>query len=64
MVNPLGSKVKKHEVGNFCYTIQNLPPNENSLYKNIFPFAIVRTQLLKEYGFDFVFKPFMDEIKV
>ncbi|KZR96990.1 Uncharacterized protein APZ42_008362, partial [Daphnia magna] len=64
LTNPLGSKVKIHEIGNFSYMILNIPPLDKSSLKNIFPFAIVKTNHLKVYGFDFVIEEFMKEIKV
>lgn len=30
VTNPLGSKTKKHELGMFCFRIENLAPLENS----------------------------------
>lgn len=47
--NPLGSKVKILEIGNFSYMISNISPFENSSLKNIFPFLIVKTKHLKEH---------------
>lgn len=64
MTNALGSKVKIHEVGNFCYVILNIPPLENSCQKNIFPFALVKTKHLKEQRFDFVIEQFMKELLI
>ncbi|KZS17764.1 Uncharacterized protein APZ42_016191 [Daphnia magna] len=64
LVNPLGTKVKKHEIGNFCFVILNLPPLLNSSFKNIHPFAIVKTQHWKKYGFGIVIKEFMKEITI
>lgn len=56
--------MKKHEIGNFCFVILNLPPLLNSSFKNIHPFAIVKTQHLKKYGFGIVIKEFMKEITI
>lgn len=64
LVNPLGTKTKKHEIGNFCFMILNLPPLQNSSLKNIHPFAIMKTKDLKHYGFKFVIQELMKEIIV
>jgi hypothetical protein len=63
VVNPLGSKTKKHEVGMFYFTIFNLPPMVNSSLSNIFAFAVVKSKYLKEGDFSFILRKFMSELK-
>ena len=61
-VNPLGSKVKIHELGNFCFIILNLPTAENSLLSNIHPYSLVKSKNLKLSGFSFVLDEFLHEL--
>jgi hypothetical protein len=52
VTNPLGSKTKKkHELGMFCYWIENLPPVENSRLVNIHPLVVSHSKDLKSSDF-------------
>lgn len=62
IVNPLGSKTKKNELGMFYFSILNLPTRLNSSLNNIFTFAVVKTTYLRSNNFEFVLKELMDEI--
>lgn len=64
IVNPLGSKTKKHECGMFCFTILNLPPAENSMLTSIHPFAICNSKFLKDSEFRFIIDEFMKEVRL
>ena len=54
VTNPLGSKTKKHELGMFCYRIENLPPVENSRLVNIHPLVVSHSKDLKSSDFKFI----------
>ena len=62
VVNPCGSKTKKHQLAMFCFTILNLPPCLLSQLPHIHPFAICKTSDVVEDNFAFVIREFMVEL--
>lgn len=63
VVNPLGSKTKKHELGMFYFRILNLPNELNSLLSHIFTIAVVPSKLLNQNTFDIINQRIMKEIR-
>ena len=64
MVNPLGSKTKKHDQGMFLFQIHNMPSSFNSHLSSIFPIATCNGSYLRQYGFDFVLQTFKNELDI
>ena len=62
VVNPLGSKTKKHKVGLFYFMLGNIPPEKRSTYQAINLIAVCKTKDLKKHGIDQVLKPFIDDL--
>lgn len=64
VTNPLGSKTKKHELGMFCFRIENLAPLENSRFGNIHPFAVCYSKHLKDSEFRFIIDELFKEMDI
>ena len=62
LCNSAGSRVTKHKVAFFYFTLGNFRHEIRSKLDAIFLLA-VKTARLKKYGFDEVFKPFLDDLK-
>ena len=62
VVNPLGSKVKIHELGAFYYTIGNFPQHLLSALNNIQLLAVCYASDVKNIGFDKILEPFIAEL--
>ncbi|KAK3741564.1 hypothetical protein QZH41_012508, partial [Actinostola sp. cb2023] len=66
VVNPLGSKTKKHKLGVFCYTLGNIRPINRSQLKAIQLLVVVKrtliTKLITKYGVNTILEPIMTEI--
>lgn len=64
VVNPLGSKKTGiHKLGLFYYSVLNLPKHINCTMNSIHLLAVCYASDLKQYGFEPVLKPFIDEMK-
>ena len=63
VVNPIGSKTGTHKLGLFYYSIQNLPHHYNSTMNSIFVLAVFYSTDLKKYGFEPIWKLFIEEMK-
>ena len=55
--NPLGSKVNKHKLALFYYTLGNIPPQHRSTLLAIQLLTIVKSQFLTKYGIDKILEP-------
>jgi hypothetical protein len=64
VVNPLGSKRKKHKVGCFYYVLANLLPARRSVIEAVQLIAVAKTKDIRSYGVGFLLQPFLDEINV
>lgn len=80
VTNPLGSTKGKHKLGKqarlymhsncidytalFYYTLANIHPKLRATLKTIQLIAAVTSPNLKEYGYEPVLKPFIDEVNV
>ncbi|XP_041935316.1 uncharacterized protein LOC121697735 [Alosa sapidissima] len=62
--NPLGSKKGVHKLGCVYFTLKNLPPKVNSVLMNVHLAALFYTSDLKKYGFDEIFKPLIEDLKI
>ena len=63
VVNPLGPRTGKHQLGIFLFSVLNLPPQLNSKLRNIHPLAVCYSEDIKRHGFGFILHPLMNEIR-
>ncbi|XP_028418281.1 uncharacterized protein LOC114543534 [Dendronephthya gigantea] len=61
--NPLGSHTGTHKVDMFYYTLGNLSPKIRSKRCAIRLLAIVKSNLVKKYGYNAILKPIISDIK-
>ena len=64
VVNPLGTKTKKHHVSLFYCMVGNIPPIKRSAYQAIFLVAVCKTKHLKEHGIFSILRPFIRDLQV
>ncbi|XP_067936431.1 uncharacterized protein [Watersipora subatra] len=64
VVNPIGSKRKKHKIALFYWTLLNVPPQHRSQLKFIHLFAVAYSADVKEYGVQAILLKFAEEINV
>lgn len=63
LCNSAGSRVTKHKIAFFYFTLGNFRHEVRSKLDAIFLLAVVKTSHLKKYGFDEVLKPFLNDLK-
>jgi len=63
LCNSAGSRVTKHKIALFYFTLGNLPHECRSKLDAIFLLAVVKTSHLKKYGFDEILKPLLWDLK-
>lgn len=63
IVNPLGSKVKKHKLAMFYWSLGNIYPEFRSTLRIINLLCIVKSEHLKKYGLNSILKNFVAGIK-
>lgn len=64
VVNPIGSKTGIYKLGMFYFTLQNFPLHFNSNLNNIFVLMIVYYEDIKEYGWEKILEPLLNELKI
>ena len=64
VANPLGTNTSIHEVVMFCFSRLNMPPVLNSSISNIYALAVCNTGDVKQHNFEFVLRPFIEELKI
>lgn len=64
VVNPLGSKTGVHKVLAIYLTILNLGHSNNSLLKNIHLVALCHNADVKQYGYDSILEPIVNDLKI
>ena len=63
LCNSAGSRVTKHKIAFFYFTLGNLPLECRAKLDAIFLLAVVKTSHLKKYGFDEILKPLLCDLK-
>ena len=63
LCNSAGSRVTKHKIAFFYFTLGNFRHELHSKLDAIILLAVVKTAHLKKYGFDEVLKPLLDDMK-
>ena len=61
--NPLGSHAGTHKLDMFYYTLGNLDPKVRSKRCAIRLLAIVKSNLVKKYGYNAILRPIISDIK-
>lgn len=61
VANPLGSKTKNSKMTGFYFKIMNLKPTGK--LHNIFAYAFARAEDVKDFGYDKIFIPFVNEME-
>ena len=64
VVNPLGTKTKKHHVSLFYCMVGNIPPIKRSAYQAIFLLAVCKTKHLKEHDVSSILRPFIRDLHI
>lgn len=62
--NPLGSKQGIHKIGVIYFILRNFPPKMNSSLMNIHLLSLFYAQDIKNYGFDAILRPLVEDLKV
>ncbi|XP_028403161.1 uncharacterized protein LOC114525900 [Dendronephthya gigantea] len=62
IANPLGSKAGLHKIGVIYCTLLNIPPRFRSSLCNCFLITLYNAADVKQYGFDPILKPVVDDI--
>lgn len=62
--NPLGNKISQCKTSAFYYVLGNLAPSQRSKLDVIQLLVLCKHQTLKTVGFDFILKPFIEEMQV
>lgn len=63
LCNSAGSRVTKHKMALFYFTLGNFSNEIRSKLDAIFLLAVVKTSHLKKYGFDEILKPLLEDLK-
>lgn len=63
VVNPLGSKTKKHHLSLFYFMLANINPAKRSVYQAINLLAVCKTKHLKQHGLVSILKPFISDLQ-
>ena len=61
--NPLGSRKTKHKIVNFYFVLVNIPPRLRSRLSSLRLVTMVKSGILKKYGFELVLSPFIEDMK-
>lgn len=64
LCNSAGSRVTKHKIAFFYFTLGNFRQEVRSKLDAIFLLAVVKTAHLKKYGFDEILKPLLNDLKI
>ena len=60
--NPLGSKVNKHVLALFHYTLGNIPPEQRSTLLAIQLLTVVKSQFITKYRIDKILEPTIEAV--
>lgn len=62
--NPLGSSKKKHKLIGVYMMIGNVPPEYRSNTKNIQLVLLCKESYIKDFGFDIILKPLIQDLMI
>ena len=62
VTNPIGPKAGTHKLGAVYFTVANVPPKHRSALKNIFLLMLCNASDAKMYGYEPIFRQFVQDI--